>query len=227
MIVVAAGASTRFGAPKQFLDLAGIRVLDRAVATAIAVATGVVVVIPNNDSLPHPPCALDPLVPDVALRFVHGAGTRSGSVRCGLAVVPDEAEIVVVHDAARPLASQRLYAAVIAAVRSGADAAVPVVDVIDTVRRVGYGTLDRNELVAVQTPQGFLASALRKAHRLAGEATDDTTLVEQAGGTVMLVHGERHNIKLTTPVDMTIAAALVDCCSLGGGHPDDVPTREG
>src|SRR5207253_1205874 len=97
-----------------------------------------------------------------------GGATRSESVRNGLAAVPDDVEVIVVHDAARPLASAALFDAVIDAVRGGADGAVPGISVVDTVKRVKDGrvveTLDRTTLVAVQTPQAFRAAALRAAH---------------------------------------------------------------
>ena len=144
---------------------------------------------------------------------VSGGATRSESVRNGLAEVPDDADVVVVHDAARPLATPALFSAVIEAVKSGADAAVPVVPVTDTVKRVEgdrvVETLDRAELVSVQTPQAFRADILRKAHASGGEATDDASLVEAIGGTVVVVPGERNNIKITTPDDLRIAEALL------------------
>ena len=133
-------------------------------------------------------------------------------MRNGLAAVPADAEIVVVHDAARPLATAALFDAVIAAVRAGADAAIPGVPVSDTIKQVDgervVETLDRSKLVAVQTPQAFRADALRKAHAAGGEATDDAGLVEANGGTVVVVPGEQANIKVTTPDDLRIAEAL-------------------
>jgi 2-C-methyl-D-erythritol 4-phosphate cytidylyltransferase len=126
--------------------------------------------------------------------------------------VPDDADVVVVHDAARPLASPALFAAVVAAVNAGADGAVPGVPVADTVKRVDGArvieTVARDDLVAVQTPQAFRASALRRAHAAGADATDDAVLVEQAGGRVVVVPGERHNLKVTDPDDLRIAAAL-------------------
>jgi 2-C-methyl-D-erythritol 4-phosphate cytidylyltransferase len=144
---------------------------------------------------------------------ITGGQTRSESVRAGLAAVPADVEIVVVHDAARPLASAALFAAVIDAVRAGADAAVAVMPVTDTVKRVDgtrvVQTLDRSELVAVQTPQAFKAEILRKAHAAGDNATDDAALVEAVGGTVVVVPGEATNIKITTPDDLRVAEALL------------------
>jgi 2-C-methyl-D-erythritol 2,4-cyclodiphosphate synthase len=119
--------------------------------------------------------------------------------------------VVVVHDAARPCASPALFAAAIAAVARGADAAVPGLALADTVKRVGddgvvAATLERAGLIAVQTPQAFTADALRGAHGAAGEATDDAALVEAAGGRVVVVVGEVANVKVTVPSDLTAAA---------------------
>jgi 2-C-methyl-D-erythritol 4-phosphate cytidylyltransferase len=135
-------------------------------------------------------------------------------VRAGLARVPDTAEVVVVHDAARPLASRRLFAAVIDAVSAGADAAVPGLPVVDTLKRVSDGcvveTVSRANLVAVQTPQAFRAGALRTAHAQEGVDTDDAALVEAAGGKVVVVDGERRNLKLTLADDLELAQTLIE-----------------
>lgn len=206
-IVVAAGAGTRFGAPKQFLDLRGVRVVDRSVETATRHSDGVVVVTPAE-----PVAGVDPVrVPEgFIVREITGAETRAGSVRRGLAAVPDEAAIVLVHDAARPLATDVIYERVIAAVRAGADAVTPAVPIADTLRRRSGGVIDRNDVVAVQTPQGFRAEVLRAAHRRGEEATDDVTVVENAGGRVVLVDGDRRNIKLTTPLDLDVASRFLE-----------------
>ena len=198
-IVVAAGTGSRFGGAKQFEQLGGERVVDRAVAASRAVTDGVVVVVPAERT------------DDASLRatgaiLAAGGATRAGSVRAGLAAVPAEADIVVVHDAARPYATGALFEAVVAAVRGGADGAVPGMAVSDTVKRVRNGrvveTLDRSELVAVQTPQAFAADALRRAHAGGGEATDDAALVEEAGGRVMVVPGDPANAKITRRADL-------------------------
>lgn len=141
---------------------------------------------------------------------VAGGATRSASVRAGLAAVPPDAERVLVHDAARPLAPARLWRAVVAALDEGAEAVVPVVPVVDTLREVGGGTVDRDRFVAVQTPQGFRADALRRAHDGEPEGTDDASLVERAGGTVVVVAGEPANRKLTTPADLVALRALAE-----------------
>jgi 2-C-methyl-D-erythritol 4-phosphate cytidylyltransferase len=127
--------------------------------------------------------------------------------------VPAAAEVVLVHDAARPLASPDLYAAVIAAVRAGADAVLPGAPINDTIRERDGGVLDRDRLVAVQTPQGFPASVLRAAHAAGGEATDDVALVEAGGGRVVVVPGETSNLKITRPEDLVVALALIEAGS--------------
>lgn len=201
-IVVAAGSGTRFGAPKQFLTLNGTRLVDRAVATAVTVCDAVVVVLPHGEEWTGPPVAA----------AVTGGATRSESVRAGLASVATDADVIVVHDAARPLASSALFAAVIAAVRAGADAAVPGIPLSDTVKRVAgervVTTVPRDDLVAVQTPQAFRAEILRSVHARGAEATDDAALVEQSGGVVVVVAGDSRNVKITGSTDLALAIAL-------------------
>lgn len=192
-VVVAGGSGQRFGQPKQYELLAGRRVLDWAVDAATAASDGVVVVLPAEDA--------------GALGTVAGGVTRSASVRNGLGAVPGEATIVCVHDAARPFATKADFDAVIAAVRAGADGAVPALPVTDTVKVIdGSGTVvttpDRSTLVAVQTPQAFRAGMLRRAHASAAEGTDDAALVERLGGTVVVVPGSVRNRKLTVPDDL-------------------------
>jgi 2-C-methyl-D-erythritol 4-phosphate cytidylyltransferase len=135
-------------------------------------------------------------------------------VRAGLAEIPSDTDVIVVHDAARPLASRRLFANVIDAVANGADAAVPGLPVVDTVKRVHddqvVETVSRDGLVVVQTPQAFRAAALRAAHESRGVDTDDAALVEAAGGKVVVVEGERRNLKLTLVDDLELAQALID-----------------
>ncbi len=203
-IVVAAGDGARFGGAKQFAALGGVSVVDRSVGVARDACDGVVVVLPPDASWTAPD--------GVALAV--GGSTRSDSVRAGLAAVPDDVEVVIVHDAARPLASRRLFDLVVQAVVDGADGAVPALAVSDTVKRVRDGrvveTVARAGLVAVQTPQGFRADVLRAAHRVGAVDTDDAALVEANGGTVVVVPGERRNLKLTVAADLELAEALLD-----------------
>lgn len=211
-IVVAGGSGRRFGSMKQFESLDGRRVLDLAVDAAASCSDGVVIVVPVDD-VDDESRRYGPML---QYRVVAGGPTRTASVRAGLAAVPDDAEIIVVHDAARPFASRSLFAAVIDAVRAGADGAVPGLPVVDTVKIIevransGAGaviphvvsTPDRGTLVAAQTPQAFPGPTLRSAHRREIEGTDDASLVEAVGGTVVVVPGEIDNRKITLPEDL-------------------------
>jgi 2-C-methyl-D-erythritol 4-phosphate cytidylyltransferase len=221
-IVVAAGSGRRFGRPKQYEPLGGRRVLDWSLDAARAGADGVVLVLPAAEVPGPEPDAEAPEVGGAggaggADLVVAGGDTRSGSVRAGLAAVPGGAAVVVVHDGARPLAGAPLFAAAVAAVRAGADAAIPVVAVTDTLRHRDGGPVPRDELVAVQTPQAFRATTLRAVHAGAPEATDDASLVEAAGGKVVLVDGSPANVKITHPVDLVVAEALLDVRDREGG----------
>jgi 2-C-methyl-D-erythritol 4-phosphate cytidylyltransferase len=198
-VVVAAGSGSRFGRPKQYELLAGRRVLDWSVEAARRASDGVVLVVPADRAGDSEPAA------DVV---VAGGDRRSASVRAGLGEVPSSADVVVVHDAARPLASPELFRAVIDAVAGGADGAVPGIAVVDTVKRVRDGvveeTLDRDALVAVQTPQAFAAAVLRRAHAAGADASDDAALVEAVGGRVVVVPGDVANVKLTTADELAV-----------------------
>src|SRR6478672_3763621 len=146
VIVVAAGSGSRFGGPKQYAPLAGRRVVDWSIDAARSVADGVVLVVAPADA-----DAVEPAVDAVVV----GGATRSDSVRAGLAAVPAGAGVVLVHDGARPMASHALFRSVVDAVLAGADAVVPAVAVVDTVTDHHGVPVDRDELRAVQTPQGF------------------------------------------------------------------------
>jgi 2-C-methyl-D-erythritol 4-phosphate cytidylyltransferase len=207
-IVVAAGSGSRFGRvgerPKQYADLGGRAVLEWALDGAVAACQGVVLVVPADDVFG--------LADSRADVVVAGGATRSASVRAGLAAVPARVDVIVIHDAVRPLAGPALWSAVLGAVAVGADAAIPAVPVVDTIKRVAgrlvVATVDRSDLVAVQTPQAFRAAAIRAAHAGAGEATDDAALVEAAGGRVVWVEGDPHNLKITDPADLDVAEVL-------------------
>jgi 2-C-methyl-D-erythritol 4-phosphate cytidylyltransferase len=211
-IVVAAGRGERFGAPKQFLTAGDARLVDLAVAAAGAACDDVIVVLPADRTWDGAPVA----------RSVAGGSTRSESVRAGLQVVAPDVEIVVVHDAARPLATAELFELVIDTVRAGADAAVPAIPVVDTLKRVDgarvVGTVERDGLVAVQTPQAFRADRLRASHAGGGDATDDAALVEAAGGSVVVVAGDPRNLKVTNVGDIAVVEALLAATS-GRGAP--------
>lgn len=198
-IVVAGGSGTRFGERKQYQRLGDRRVLDWSLGAAAAHSDGVVLVVPADAvGLAEP----------LASAVVAGGATRSASVRAGLAVVPLTAAVIVVHDAARPVPVPEVWDRVLAAVVAGADAAVPAVPVVDTLREVGGVTVDRSRYVAVQTPQAFGATALRRAHEAEPEGTDDASLVEAGGGRVVVVDGDPANLKITTPVDLALAELL-------------------
>ncbi len=202
-IVVAAGAGARFGGAKQFQVVDSERLVDRAVRTATRGCDGVVVVLPSGTEWRGPTVSA----------AVTGGATRAASVRAGLRAVPERAEIIVVHDAARPLAGDALFAAVIDAIATGVDGAVPGLAVSDTIKRVAgsrvIATVPRDDLVTVQTPQAFRAAALRAAHGDEGEGTDDAALIEARGGTVVVVPGESTNLKVTGPEDLMLIAALL------------------
>lgn len=200
-IVVAAGSGSRFGGPKQFERLGGRRVLDWSLAAAAEACDGVVCVLPPpTDDHDEP----------LADHAVAGGDTRSASVRAGLAAVPDDADVIVVHDAARPVAGASLFRAVVDAVVDGADAAIPAIPLHDTIRHTTDGVVNRAELVAVQTPQAFRAGVLRSAHAGTADATDDAALVESIGGSVTVVPGDPHNLKITDPGDLRVAAVFLE-----------------
>lgn len=203
-VVVAGGSGERFGAPKQFAMLGGRPLYQWAVEAARRAVDGVVLVVPRGAEVSAAG----------ADTVVAGGGTRSASVRAGLRVVPEDAEVVVVHDAVRPLATSALFCSVIDAVRAGAQAAVPGLPVADTLKLAEDGvvttTLSRHGVVAVQTPQAFVAGLLRAAHVEAVEATDDAGLLEAAGVSVRVVPGDPRNVKVTTPADLEMVQALVD-----------------
>jgi 2-C-methyl-D-erythritol 4-phosphate cytidylyltransferase len=201
-VVVAGGSGRRFGTLKQFALLAERPVVEWAVDACRASSSGVVLVVPQGTATEQGFGA------DVV---VEGGTTRTASVGRGLAAVPETADVIVVHDAARPLASAALFRDVVAAVTSGgAGGAIPGLPVSDTIKVVETvdgtqrvtATLDRATLVAVQTPQAFAADLLRRAHAAGTEATDDAALVEALGATVRVVPGDPRNLKITTPADL-------------------------
>lgn len=199
-IVVAGGSGARFGSAKQFELVGAERVVDRACDVARRSTDGIVVVLPSAAEATQ-------WRGEHGETAVVGGETRSDSVRSGLAAIPATVEIVCVHDAARPLASAELFARVVAAVRAGADGAVPAVAVADTIKVVDehghvVATPDRSTLVAVQTPQAFRSEVLRAAHAAGSDDTDDAAAVERHGGRVVTVPGEPWNRKITERDDL-------------------------
>jgi 2-C-methyl-D-erythritol 4-phosphate cytidylyltransferase len=149
---------------------------------------------------------------------VAGGATRADSVRCAMAALPSNVDVVLVHDAARPFVPPAVVEAVIAAVRTGHDAVVPVLAVADTIKRVAADgrvveTLSRSQLYATQTPQGFRPDVLAAAHaagNVAGaEVTDDAMLVERLGRQVWTVPGAEEAFKITRPDDLRRAEAVL------------------
>jgi 2-C-methyl-D-erythritol 4-phosphate cytidylyltransferase len=217
VVLVAAGSGERLGhgVPKALVDLGGRTILDRAIAAFLGqpAVTELVVVAPpaaaeSIASTLSDGCALPVTV-------VPGGPTRSDSVRRGLAVLSEAAEYVLVHDAARPLVPASVVAEVISALRAGSDAVIPVLPVLDTIKRVAgqlvAETVDRTELRRVQTPQGFRLAVLRAAYAAAPElvATDDAGVAEAHGVKVCTVAGHEAAFKITTAHDLRLAELLV------------------
>jgi len=197
-IIVAAGSGTRFGRSKHDLVLGGKPLWRWSVETFEEAGASEIVVVGD--------------VPG----GVPGGNRRRDSVRAGLDALTSGSPIVLIHDAARPLVGIDLIEAVVAAIAgTGVEGAIPVIPVTDTIKRVEASrvgeTVDRSALVAVQTPQGFITQALMDAHRKlpSADVTDDATLVERNGGIVVIVDGDRANIKITFPGDLAMAEAIV------------------
>lgn len=216
-IVVAAGRGERLGVGqrKQYMDLGGVPILARTLAAfeACAMVDAAVVVVPAEDEerVREQIVARHDLKKVAAI--VAGGGTRRESVARGLAATPPGAEVVLVHDGVRPLVTAALIERVVDAARAHG-AAVPVVPAKDTVKRGGKGwlseTLDRSTLWLAQTPQGFRADLLRRAHAQPGpDAYDDAQLVERMGQAIASVFGDPGNLKITTPEDIVIGEALL------------------
>lgn len=234
VLVPAAGQGLRLGGgtPKALRHLGADPMLVHAVRSLLAArGVGVVVVAAPADQVEAVRELLHARVPvtsasGVRVDVVAGGATRQQSVACALAALPDGCDIVLVHDAARPFVPADVVEAVVAAVEAGADAVVPALPVVDTVKEVDgdrvLRTVDRSVLRAVQTPQGFRRAVLAAAHAAAvpGEdATDDAGMVERAGGTVTVVPGSEEAFKVTRPFDLLLAEALL--AKRAAGADDD------
>jgi len=224
-ILTAAGSGARLGAErtKALVPLAGVPLLVRAARALVGsgVVQRLVVTSPSADR--DAMAALLAAALDIPVQVVVGGPTRQASVAAGLAALADEAPTtaVLVHDAARPLVPGAVVRRVVDALAAGQVAVVPVLPVVDTVKRVAddvvVGTPDRRDLRAVQTPQGFTLGVLRRAHAAAGDAaaadataaTDDAGLVERLGERVWVVAGDEDAMKITTARDLATAGALV------------------
>lgn len=215
-MIVAAGSGERLGAgiPKALVPLHGRPLLNWAVdAFAGHPAIDSVVVVAPADAVAAVQAGIGKLASVVA-----GGASRQRSVDLGLAALHPDVELVLVHDAARPLVDPAVISAVVAGLRSGEQAVIPVLPVADTIKRVDsaglvLSTLDRTELRAVQTPQGFSRTVLLAAHRAAEqrsltEVTDDAGLLEALGIAVRTVAGAQCCFKITTPYDLLLAHSV-------------------
>jgi 2-C-methyl-D-erythritol 4-phosphate cytidylyltransferase len=225
-VVLAGGRGQRMGRGenKVFLPLRGIPAIVRAIAPFSALCDSLVVVAREEELT-----AMEKLLERYGMsRFVHrlvpGGDSRQASVRAGLMALPPEADMVLVHDGARALVTEAVIQRVVASVAEHGSgiAAVPVTDTIKRASEDGQvrETLDREELFAMQTPQGFRVDLLLEAHRRAEETgylgTDDAALLEHAGLPVYVCQGDFENIKLTTPLDVALAERILESRATGG-----------
>lgn len=210
-VVPAAGRGERLGAelPKALVQVGGRTLVEHAVSALRAGGADLVVVA----APPELVARMAALLPDCVV--VPGGAERQDSVRLALTALPDDVDVVLVHDAARAFVPPGVVTRVVDAVRGGADAVVPVVPLADTVKQVDaegvvVRTVDRVSLRAAQTPQGFGRDVLLRAHAggVTG-ATDDVALVEAQGLTVLTVPGSPEAFKVTTVHDLEVAEALV------------------
>ena len=215
VLVPAAGAGLRLGpgAPKALRPLAGEPLLVHAVRRiAAAPSVRLIVVAAPATEVEAVRALLAPIAPVVV---VAGGAERQHSVAAALAAVPVGVDVVLVHDAARALTPPELIESVAAAVRSGHPAVIPVLPVVDTIKEVGpgevvVGTVDRSVLRSVQTPQGFRHEVLAAAHASGLDAhTDDAGMVEKSGTPVICVPGSELAMKITRPLDLILAEALL------------------
>ena len=212
-VLAAAGGGERLGAeqPKAFVKLGELPMLAESLGRLDESdwIDGIVVAAPPGWEEPAILVA-EEIGASKVMSCVTGGATRAESVRTALAEVPEDATVVVVHDAARPLLPEEVLERVVTALNAGWDGAVPALPVADTVKRVDgervLETLERDSLVAVQTPQAFLADVLRRA-ATGGEGTDCASLVERAGGRVTWVRGDERLRKVTTQADLELVSS--------------------
>ena len=211
VIVVAAGRGERLkaSAPKAFVEVNGHTILEHSLAplSALADLAQVVIAAPSTHLAEATEIANAVLATDATLDVVVGGDTRQQSIANALAVVGDEIEIVLVHDAARAFASSALFERVTDAVRSTSASVIPALEIADTIKRVSGDrveeTVDRSALRSAQTPQGFIASELKRAYANASDDfTDDAALMQSQGKKVSFVAGEVEAAKITTPEDL-------------------------
>ena len=226
-IVPAAGRGERLGpgAPKALRTLAGLPILVHAVrALASARSIDLVVVAAPEDGVDEARSVLAGIDTEAEIVIVAGGETRQGSVARALLALPADVDVVLVHDAARPLVPPDVVDRVAGAVRGGHDAVIPTLGVVDTIKEVDddglvVGTLDRSRLQAVQTPQGFARGILQHAHAASegSDATDDAGLVERMGVAVHVVAGDEEAFKITRPLDLVLAEAILVRRRAAGG----------
>jgi len=216
-ILVAAGAGERLGSdrPKAFAGLVGRPLLAESLERLDVSEWIDAIVLAAPPGWEEPAILLaEELVASKVAAVVTGGATRAESVRIALAEVPEDALVVLVHDAARPLVDDAIIERLLARLAEGFDGVVPGVAVGDTVKRVDRGivaeTIDRDGLVAVQTPQAFVADRLRTAYAgKIADATDCASLVERAGGRVAVVAGDRRLVKVTTADDLELVTRFL------------------
>lgn len=218
-LVPAAGRGERLGpgAPKAIREIAGTPMLVHAVkALAASPVVDVVVVAAPSDYREDVGSLLQPQEFSAEVFVVAGGESRSESVARALIALPDDVDVVLVHDAARPLVPPEVITNVVAAVRDGHAAVVPVVPLVDTIRTVSGdaslgATVSRDSLRAVQTPQGFTRDVLQRAHaEVDAPVTDDAGMVERLGISVHAVDGHEDAFKVTRPLDVVLAEALIE-----------------
>jgi 2-C-methyl-D-erythritol 4-phosphate cytidylyltransferase/2-C-methyl-D-erythritol 2,4-cyclodiphosphate synthase len=203
VIIPAGGSGERLGAklPKALVQLAGRTLIEHAVAQMSPIADEIIVAAPKGLERTFQELLGSEVI------VVTGGITRTESVNAGLRLLSKDAKFVLVHDAARPLASTDLARRIIKELQAGADAVIPGLKVADTIKRVNVDgfvtkTPNRAKLRAIQTPQGFTRETLVTAHKLNSEATDDAALVEELDIPVKVILGEDRALKITTPDDL-------------------------
>lgn len=215
VVITAAGSGERLGArvPKALVTVGGRTLVAHALSAALSVADDIVVTAPADHMDAFSAVVGSSHEPTISV--VPGGATRQDSVRAGVAALGG-VDVILVHDAARAFAPAELFRDVVAALEDGRGAVIPALPVIDTIKRADSslrvaGTVERSQLWAVQTPQGFRRDLLVRAHAAGagGSATDDAALVEALGEPVQLIPGHEDAFKVTTPRDLVVAESFL------------------